>query len=316
MFVNYKNNIQMPTKPVKKDIYQTINNALNWDNLNQNVERANNPLLSGITGALQSGLSVYDAMKRNQAEDEKYAEDKAAYDDASKKRDETNAAIAQALNAGKFNTAASLSAASGDSEDAIKYSGLYNQRQADLNNMWMKRNTVSSAKQDADEEKKNKYLAHKEQGLQTLNILDDGIAALARSPYSFGDGLGSATARAFNSEGKKDYATATHAASSVFQYMQSGEGKIAASVMNSDAEGRRALGILADPTKFTADEVSAALALSQKSIKNAMARNAIANGFDPTKEVDGYIPAEEKRKSKKTTIKNEGNVIDSSAYFN
>ncbi len=69
-------------------------------------------------------------------------------------------------------------------------------------------------------------------------------------------------------------------------------------------------------TKFTADEVSAALALSQKSIKDTMARNAIANGLDPTKEVDGYIPAEEKRKSKKTTIKNEGNVIDSSAYFN
>jgi len=277
MFINPINKnkvINQGERVPQQDIFQAINKSLNWQGLNDHVQNAGNPMLTGIMGALQSGLNTYDTLRMNNAA--------MGQQD---RRDDVNKQIAESLKGHNFHDAAALSAAEGLSNDAMQYSALGNQRDLHMMDHSFAKSTAA-AKQAAEEEaKKNAYMAEKEEGNQLLSQADAAIDLINNNYGQSGGWLsGGGIRRYFDDKAEETRAKTLGIASRIGKYMSSG---VAGAQLNSNEEGKRVLNIFANPGDATTSELKSAIEYARKYIRDKQGVNAIKMGYDPNKEVVG-----------------------------
>lgn len=189
--------------------------------------------------------------------------------------------LANAVGGEDYARAAQIATQAGDNDRAMKYAKLANDKQSQLDDAACrnalirlqrdKMNADAADKAAADATK----AADAEQRKQSrMGNIDAAISVIEDNPWAFSSMGNNTIMRGLGLSG--DRAARSEVYSRVAQEIQGlqaelAANKVAASTMNSDKEGQRALGVLADPSSATGSELIAALRIAKKALQGDLA---------------------------------------------
>lgn len=191
--------------------------------------------------------------------------------------DDATPDLADAVGSEDYAKAADIATRAGDHDRAMGYAKLANDKQAQLENASY-RNAMVGLKRDkmnADAAEKAEAKAAAEQRKQSrVGNIDETIKVIEDNPWAFSSLGNNMVMRGLGLSGDRSARGEVYGRiAQEIQGLQAelAANKVAASTMNSDKEGQRALGILADPSSATGSELIAALKIAKKALQGSLA---------------------------------------------
>lgn len=195
--------------------------------------------------------------------------------------DDATPDLADAVGSEDYAKAADIATRAGDHDRAMAYAKLANDKQEQLANAAYRNAMVGLQRDKINADAADKAAAgaakaaEAEQRKQSrLGNIDAAISVIEDNPWAFSSVGNSMVMRGLGLSG--DRAARGEVYGRVAQEIQGlqaelAANKVAASTMNSDTEGRRALGVLADPSSATGTELVAALKIAKKALQGDLA---------------------------------------------
>lgn len=195
--------------------------------------------------------------------------------------DDATPDLATAVGSEDYAKAADIATRAGDHDRAMAYAKLANDKQAQLANASyrnamvglqrdkMNADAAAKAKDEAD-----KVAAAEQRKQSRVGNIDETIKVIEDNPWAFSSLGNNMVMRGLGLSGDRSARGEVYGRiAQEIQGLQAelAANKVAASTMNSDKEGQRALGILADPSSATGSELIAALKIAKKALQGSLA---------------------------------------------
>lgn len=194
--------------------------------------------------------------------------------------------LADAVGSEDYAKAADIATRAGDHDRAMSYAKLANDKQAQLADASY-RNAMVGLQRDkmnaAAAEKEEAKAAAEQRKQSRMGNIDETIRVIEDNPWAFSSLGNNMVMRGLGLSGDRSARGEVYGRiAQEIQGLQAelAANKVAASTMNSDKEGQRALGILADPSSATGSELIAALKIAKKALQGSLATPMGANTDD------------------------------------
>lgn len=191
--------------------------------------------------------------------------------------DDATPDLADAVGSEDYAKAADIATRAGDHDRAMGYAKLANDKQAQLADASY-RNAMVGLQRDkmnaAAAEKEEAKAAAEQRKQSRVGNIDETIRVIEDNPWAFSSLGNNMVMRGLGLSGDRSARGEVYGRiAQEIQGLQAelAANKVAASTMNSDKEGQRALGILADPSSATGSELIAALKIAKKALQGSLA---------------------------------------------
>lgn len=191
--------------------------------------------------------------------------------------DDATPDLADAVGSEDYAKAADIATRAGDHDRAMNYAKLANDKQAQLADASY-RNAMVGLQRDkmnaAAAEKEEAKAAAEQRKQSRVGNIDETIRVIEDNPWAFSSLGNNMVMRGLGLSGDRSARGEVYGRiAQEIQGLQAelAANKVAASTMNSDQEGQRALGILADPSSATGSELIAALKIAKKALQGSLA---------------------------------------------
>lgn len=191
--------------------------------------------------------------------------------------DDATPDLADAVGSEDYARAADIATRAGDHDRAMGYAKLANDKQAQLADASY-RNAMVGLQRDkmnaAAAEKEEANAAAEQRKQSRVGNIDETIRVIEDNPWAFSSLGNNMVMRGLGLSGDRSARGEVYGRiAQEIQGLQAelAANRVAASTMNSDKEGQRALGILADPSSATGSELIATLKIAKKALQGSLA---------------------------------------------